>query len=149
MSKAVALLLALFASPCVMPAQPQPSSSAPTELIRIEQALARAWVDHDRAFLEKTLASDWSVTDASGHVLSRAAVLTEGFETSNRVIDSAQIDGLEVRLYGSTAVVTGRTIATGKLNGVSMTTRLRFTDVFVATPGGWQVVASHASEIRE
>ncbi len=123
-------------------------SSAEDDLIRIEQTLARAWPERDRVSIEKILAPEWSVTDFSGRVLSRDIVLHEAFEKGSRVVESARVDDLRVRLYGATAVVTGRTTASGRLDGKPVATQLRFTDVFVQTPTGWKAVASHASEIR-
>jgi len=87
-------------------AQQKQRSSAEDDLIRIEQALARAWPENDRASIEKILAPEWSVTDASGHVLARDTVLREYFDTGRCVVESAKVDDLRARLYGSTAVVT-------------------------------------------
>ncbi len=39
------------------------------ELRAIEQGLARAWLDRDRGFLERVLASDWTVTQPDGTIL--------------------------------------------------------------------------------
>ncbi len=75
--------------------------------------------------------------------------MRDAFDSDNRVVESAQIDDVRVRLYGSTAVVTGRTTASGRVKGAQVSTRLRFTDVFIKASTGWKVVASHASEIRE
>jgi hypothetical protein len=44
-------------------------------LLTIQQQLARAWVEGDRAFIESILAPEWSVTQADGSVRSRLAVL--------------------------------------------------------------------------
>lgn len=129
--------------------QQKQRSSAKDDLIRIEQTLARAWPDKDRAAIEKILAPEWSVTDASGHVLSRDTVLRDYFEQGSHVLESSKFDDLHVRLYSSTAVVTGRNTASGRVDGKPVTIQLRFTDVFVQTSTGWKAVASHASEIRD
>ena len=39
----------------------------------IEQRLARAWVDRDRAAIDAILAADWSVIDSAGRVLTAVA----------------------------------------------------------------------------
>jgi len=142
---AFSLLIPLFDTG----AQQKQRSLAEADLIGIEQTLARAWPDRDRASIEKILAPEWSVTVAAGDVLSRDMVLRAYFENRSRFVESSTFDDLRVRLYGSTAVVTGRNTATGRVDGKLVTTQLRFTDVFVRTSTGWRAVASHASEIRD
>jgi hypothetical protein len=122
-------------------------ADAATTLADLEQRLARAWVERDRAFIEGLLAPDWSVTDGSGAVLSRQQVLDQTFASTDRRVDSMSIDDIRVRLFGATAVVTGRTRATGSYRGQSGTATLRFTDVFVFQNGRWLIVASHGSSV--
>ena len=64
-------------------------------------------------------------------------------------IESLQIDDVQVRTFGGSAVVTGRTRATGRYQGSSMSVTLRFTDVFVRRAGKWQVVASQATQLAQ
>jgi len=56
------------------------------------------------------------------------------------------VDEVAVRVYGDTAVVTGRTIAA---ISDELTIRLRFTDVFVHRDERWLAVASHATRIAD
>jgi uncharacterized protein (TIGR02246 family) len=114
-------------------------------IVDLEQRLAAAWVKGDRAFIEALLAPDWTVTDPSGRVLTRQQVLDETFLTTDRKIDAMTVDDLKVRVLGDTAVVTGRTRATGSYRGVSASVVLRFTDVFVRHDGRWQVITSQGT----
>ena len=116
-------------------------------LIELEERLARAWVERDRTFIEGVLAPDWSVTDGSGAVLTRQQVLDETFASTDRRIDAMTIDEVQVRMFGDTAVVTGRTRASGSYRGATSSVTLRFTDVFVLRQGRWQIVASHGSMV--
>jgi ketosteroid isomerase-like protein len=118
-------------------------------IARIEQQIAKAWVSHDRATIDAILAPEWSVTDASGHILTKQQVLDETFGSTDRRIDTMMIDDVRVRLYGNTAVTTGRTRATGSYRGTSSSVVLRFTDVFIRRDGRWQVVASHGSIVSQ
>lgn len=116
------------------------------ETIRsIEQRIAKAWVDSDRSTIDAILAPEWSVTDASGRVLTKEQVFHETFASTERRIDSMAIDDVRVRLFGDVAVATGRTRATGSYRGTASSVVLRFTDIFVRQDGRWRVVASHAS----
>ena len=52
-----------------------------------------------------------------------------------------------MNLFGETAIVRGRTTASGTLNGAPVSARIRFTDVFIKRNGRWVAVASHASPV--
>jgi len=118
-------------------------------LREIEERLAAAWVEGDRLFIEQTLADDWSVTDLTGQVLTKAEVLKEVFGSGTRQIVSMQIDDMNVRPFGDWAIVTGRTIAAGEYEGEVAEVMLRFTDVFAYRNGSWQVVASQATLLNQ
>jgi uncharacterized protein (TIGR02246 family) len=141
---AASALLIAVAVPGSRAAQPAASEA---ELRALEEKLARAWVEKDRPFIEGLLAADWSVTEATGQVLTKDQVLAQTFASADRTIDSMTIDDVRVRLFGSMAVVTGRTRATGSYRGQTGSAVLRFTDVFVQRDGRWQIVASHGSSV--
>src|SRR5262245_41596478 len=115
-------------------------------LMRIPQDLARAWLEHDRAFIESVLAPEWSVTQADGSILDRATVLGTFFDTVS--FDTNVVDDVSVMLYGDAAVVRGRTSVSARVNDAPVRARIRFTDVFIRRSGRWQAVASHASALE-
>jgi ketosteroid isomerase-like protein len=115
----------------------------------IEDGLAAAWVARDRAFIEATLSDDWCVTDAAGRVLTKAQVLEEGFVSGERQLVSGWLDDINVRPFGDWAVVTGRSHVEGRYRGEVKNVTLRFTDVFAIRDGRWQIVASHATLLKE
>ena len=114
-------------------------------LMQIQQDLARAWMQHDRAFVESILAPEWSVTQADGSILDRATVLGTFFDTVS--FDSSVVDDVTVMLFVDAAVVRGRTSVYARVNGTPVSARIRFTDVFIRRSGRWQAVASHASTL--
>ena len=118
-------------------------------LRRIEERLGRAWVEGDRSFIEQILADDWSVTDLTGRVLTKAEVLEEAFGSKDRKVVSMRIDEISVRSFADWAIVTGRTQAAGEYRGEAAEVTLRFTDVFAYRNGNWQVVASQATLINQ
>jgi len=111
-------------------------------LMQIQQDLARAWLQHDRAFIESVLAPEWTVTQADGSILDRASVLGPFFDTVS--FDTNVVDDVTVMLYGDAAVVRGRTSVSARVNEAPVSARIRFTDVFIRRSGRWQAVASHA-----
>jgi hypothetical protein len=68
------------------------------QLRDIQQQLARAWVERDRAFIERILAPEWSVTQANGSILSRANVLRSAFETEALQVKSMVIDDVTLSI---------------------------------------------------
>jgi ketosteroid isomerase-like protein len=125
----------------------EPGRRGPLAIEALEQRLARAWVERDRAFIENLLAPEWTVTDPSGRVLTRQQVLDETFSSSDRRIDFMTVDDVAVRMLGTTAIATGRTRAVGRYQGQAVTVALRFTDVFRRVDRQWRVVASHGTLI--
>lgn len=114
-------------------------------IVDLEERLAQAWVKRDRPFIDGLLASDWTVTDPSGRILTKQQVLTETFSTSERRIDTMVVDDVKVRVIGAVAIATGRTRATGSYQGQVASVVLRFTDVFLRRDGRWQVVTSQGT----
>ena len=125
----------------------------PSEVIEtlreIETRLATAWVEGDRSFIEQTLADDWSVTDLTGQVLTKAEVLKQVFGSGSRQVIAMHIDDIDVRPFGHWAIVTGRTKAAGEYEGQVAEVTLRFTDVFAYRNERWQVVSSQATLLNQ
>ena len=117
-----------------------------SELTQIEHRLVRAWIDGDRKTVDSILASDWSVIDLTGRVLTKAQVMQE-FGSRDRRIESGSVDDLNVRVFGEITVVTGRSVLTGTYQGKQASVVQRFTDVFARRDGRWQAVASQGTQI--
>jgi hypothetical protein len=81
---------------------------AESAILELEQRLARAWVQKDRAFIDQLLAADWTVTDPAGRILSKHEVLEKTFGSEDRQIDAMTVDAVRVRLLGDVAVATRR-----------------------------------------
>jgi hypothetical protein len=147
MRRAVVMLVTLLGSIFLSASAAAQPSDDERQLRDIQQQLARAWKQKDRAFIESVLAPEWSVTQPDGQVLARATVVGPFFDAIT--LDTSIVDDVTVTLFGDAAVVRGRTVAAGKFNGAPVSARIRFTDVFVKRRGQWQAVASHASPLSE
>jgi|SRR6476646_3580227 len=117
------------------------------ELRDIQLRLARAWVEKDRATIEAILAPEWSVIQADGTVQRRGHILNAVFDTKVLEIEELNVSDIEVQQFGYVAVVRGRTVARGRMNGQPGRAQIRFTDVFVRRDGRWQAVASQATAL--
>ena len=117
------------------------------ELTDIVQRLGLAWRSRDCDAWGTMIAPEWSVTHTTGRVLTKPQALDMcRAQTADAPLESLSSDQLSVRVYGETAVVTGRT--TAEVGGAHpQTVILRFTDVYVRRGNRWQAVASQATTL--
>ena len=97
------------------------------------EALDRLWADELRVFVPKM--TPMAKPEALAFLRSGRMKFSR-YETSE----------VGVRVYGDTAVVTGRVRRSRERAGQMVEDDWRFTKVYVRTAGAWRVVAYHASE---
>src|SRR5262249_31110970 len=160
MQRPVWLLAAAIAAVAVVPARSGEdwAARAEREVRGLEAQLGRAVVAGDRAFFERVLADEFTHTSHAGTFKSRAQWMAENkFEDlrgprrpGRTTYEAMEVDDLAVRLYGDTAVVTGRTSPKGRnAQGEPIRGRYRFLRVWVHRDGRWQVVAFQGTRIAE
>jgi ketosteroid isomerase-like protein len=129
---------------------------AEREIRELEAQLSRAVVAGDRAFFERMLASDFTHTSHSGQFKTRAEWMAEDKVDSRQgkpqagkaTYEAFDVDDLAVRIYGETAVVTGRSTPKGRTaKGEPMRGQYRFLRVWVKRDGRWQAVAFQGTRI--
>lgn len=97
--------------------------------------------------LEQVLADDFLLIDVmSGSEIPRFALL-EVLRSGQLRFEAIEPVEARVRLYGETAVVTGRTEMHGRYEDTSFTTKSRYTHVFVEQQGHWRLVAAQGTQI--
>ena len=140
-------------SPNVLPAETANAQdpSSEEQLRSLVREWDAAYVRHDTRTLSSILADDYSMVDAAGAFINRtdyvigaasaAALLPEG--------ESGASSGLLVRLYGDTAVVTGRSRSKGvpRSRALAEGMEVVFTDLFVRIGNQWRAVATHATPL--
>ncbi len=116
-----------------------------------EQAVLRVtqdWLDaderHDRAALDKIIASDFVGTAPRGRTVYKRDIIPEANSTEAHGLNITTQD-VKARVFGETAIVTGRGI--GKTPERAAQGELRFTVVFVKRADQWQLVAAHLSPV--
>jgi ketosteroid isomerase-like protein len=70
------------------------------------------------------------------------------FDGPRPPMTSAEIDVDRVRVIGDVAVVTGRSVSAGRIDGRDVTVTQRYTDIYVRRDGRWRVVASHGTQVQ-
>ena len=126
-------------------AQPAPETE---ELSHLETVWNEAHIRGDAAALERLWSDDLEVDVPRMPVMPKTEALA--FARSGRMrFERYETSAIKVRLYGDTAVVTGRLLRTRTINGKQMDDDWRFTKVYVRQKGQWRVVTFHASEAAQ
>jgi ketosteroid isomerase-like protein len=128
---------------------------AEREIRGLEDELARAVVHPDRALYDRLLADDFTHTSHSGVFKTKAEWMAEDKFSDKEAprpgrtsYEAFDVDDLAVRVYGDTAVVTGRSTPKGTdAKGQPIRGRYRFQRVWVKRHGRWQAVAFQGTRI--
>lgn len=128
----------------------QPAAGKAEELLmQMERDWLNGFVKGDPAIIERIEAADFTYTDAQGKTTDRAQDVSD-VKTGNFKPASAEVDQMTVRVFGNTAIVTGRSTLKGaRYQGKDISGQYRFTDVFVKRGGRWQAVASQSTRIAQ
>ncbi|HEY0625655.1 MAG TPA: nuclear transport factor 2 family protein [Allosphingosinicella sp.] len=116
------------------------------DLLALERQWNTAVVERDVQALDRILADDFMLIWIDGSVTRKPQMLT-GAKARRVEIDPFETEDVEVRVYGDTAVVTGRFSQTVRLGEQSETNRFAYTDVYRRTADGWRAVSAHATRI--
>ena len=130
------------------PAAAQAASSASVEeqIKKIEKDRAAAVTKADVAALEAVTSDDYTLIDRNGRVRDKAQTMS-AIKTGDIKITSNEVSDLKVRVYGDTAVVTGRADTKGTIGGRDVSGPMLFTRVYVKKSGRWQSVAFQQTAI--
>lgn len=162
--KALKIFLFLFLFPCVatlsQTAMTKPiekmreASRNARETKRIEQAVLRfgdAWAVNDIRTLDGLLSADYIHTDFFGRVQNRAQWLDYMKDRkAKNIVNRLSFEDITIRIYGDTAVVTGRNIIKGGLTGPAdeASTEIRFTQVLLKKRGSWLRAGFQATAVQ-
>jgi ketosteroid isomerase-like protein len=116
------------------------------QLKKMEQDRAVAVVKGDVKTLEGLTADDYVLINANGQVSDKATTMND-IKTGNIKLSSNDVSDLKVRVYGDTAVVTGKSNAKGTIRGRELKGPVMFTRVYVKKNGKWQSVAFQQTPI--
>jgi ketosteroid isomerase-like protein len=132
-----------------VPARGQGASAGPRvedQIKKMEKDRAAAVVKGDVATLEKLTSEDYTFINANGQLSDKATTMN-GIKTGNIKLTANEISDLKVRVYGNTAVVTGKSDAKGTIGGRELKGPVLFTRVYVKKNGKWQSVAFEQTPI--
>lgn len=126
-------------------AQNAPGTAERDELQRLETKWNEAHVRGDSATLSRLWADDLEVAVPKMSVMSKGELI-KFVESGRMKFQRYETSDLNFRIYGQTAVVTGRVQRKREINGRAVEDDWRFTKVYQRTADAWRVVSFHASE---
>lgn len=115
-----------------------------SRIIALENSWNQAELHNDAHAVDLLLADDFIMTVADGYLMNKAQMLESVRDTSYRP-DVLRSQDMTVRMYGTTAIVTGAYLEKGRDKGKPFERRGRFTDTWIKLGGEWRCVASHFS----
>jgi len=117
------------------------------ELNQLLNSRSMALVEGNLEFFEQILADEFSYTNASGNLFSKAEYLEFFIESEKMQWQSQVLDDLNIRLYGDMAVITCRIFDQASYEGNEFEGYFRSTQVFARHEDVWQYVAGQTTTI--
>ena len=116
------------------------------EIRRLDKEISVATWTADPVWFEENLSDDYVLVTPTGAMKSKREVIRELATPGMRMEPFDPFD-VHVRIYGDTAVVTGRMRQRFILGGIRYANDLRYTDVYVKRKTRWLLVSAHASTV--
>jgi len=126
-----------------LPTFAQDSTDARQAILRLEDEWKVAQRNTDTSAFRRLLAPDFTFIGTSGSLRDRAGYAGSRAGSWIPQGTTFTVTDLDIRIYGATAVVTGRENTTG----LRFTGSTRFTHVWVRRQGKWQMVAAQRTAI--
>jgi ketosteroid isomerase-like protein len=112
------------------------------EVMEAKRQYDEAQLRNDSEWFERMFAADYLAVLTDGSTLTKARAVQE-LRSREITWDSVRAEDTHVRVYGDTAVVTGRFLGNGRYRGHPMIENQRFTSVWIKRDGRWQAIAEH------
>jgi len=123
-------------------------NSAEDEIKTLEEMRNQAVLHGDVAALDRMTSDDYTFITLRGEMRTKSEIL-KGFASGSFHYESREVSDLKVRVYGGTAIVTGRSVQKGMENGKDYSGDYRFTRVYVKQKGRWVTVALQTTLIQQ
>lgn len=113
---------------------------------QLDHERIQAQIESDTAALERIYATDFVGVGPSGALRTKPQVISD-FASGELKFQSITTDEVQIRIYGNTAVETGRSTMNGQDRGKTVPRDNRFTRVWVKQQGLWRLVLNHYSPL--
>ena len=144
----ITLLLSLLTVPS-LPARAANHQDKTTQDVReVEKRRIQYLTGGDLTQLERILSDDLIYTHSSGRVESKAQFLA-ALRSGEMKYEAMDHEDVQVRVYGDTAVLTGRSRVKLKSKGEDRSFPLRFTLVYAKQERQWRMVGWQSTRLPE
>jgi ketosteroid isomerase-like protein len=116
------------------------------QIKKLETDRAAAVVKGDMATLEKATSDDYTLININGQMSDKSQMIS-GFKSGQNKLTTDDLSDMKVRVYGDTAVLTGKVSIKGMMGGKDVSGEAMFTRVYVKKGGHWQAVALQQTRI--
>ena len=120
------------------------SKSIEQTIRQLDSERIQAQIGADTVALNRIYADDFIGVGPSGTVRTKPQVISD-FTSGGLKFQSITTEDVLVRIYGNTAVETGRSTMIGQDKNKVVPRDNRFTRVWIKLHGNWQLVANHYS----
>ena len=150
MIRIIALAFPFLVSSVLLQALPKTTAPADGQedvirtVLQLEEESKQATIRRDAAFTERVLADNYVGIGPLGTVISKSETINAR-KTSQLQYESIELSDMVVRVFGNTAVVTGRADVKGKDLGQDFSGPYRFTRVWIKRGNQWQAVSYQAT----
>ncbi|MGH9354839.1 MAG: nuclear transport factor 2 family protein [Terriglobia bacterium] len=120
--------------------------TAQQEILKLQDQWDQALVRKDVRFIQHLYDDNIAYTNTQGTMLTKPQLI-DLYESGVLTFYRMNHEDVKVRVFGDTAVLTGRSTSTMAYKGRVSHGPRRFTSVFVKENGQWRLVAHHVSLI--
>jgi ketosteroid isomerase-like protein len=105
-----------------------------------------AMIRNDADEIGRHMADDWILIGSDGRTIDKAAFLAviKSGELSHDVMESEDV---QIRVYGSAAIVTASGVSAGKFRGYPFRELERQSNMFIREGSRWRCVLTHLSRL--
>ncbi len=138
-------ILALHAS-----AQSSTDGGTKAKIIALEQLWYQSFQSHDTRAIDSIIENTVLLVNSDGSVQTKAAFLIDMKTAFSKPLSSQTVPvpgSMEVRVFGTTAVVTGVYRVQGIARGRTYSRRERFMDTWKCKSGTWVIVGTEATPV--
>jgi ketosteroid isomerase-like protein len=115
-------------------------------LTHLSDAWDKAIVRKDEKAIADNMAEDFRMIDGRGDVSAKKAFVADLIDPK-LAIDPYTVEEFSVRLYGDTALLSGRTHMTGQYDAKPFTSDYRYIDIYVRKGGAWKIVSVQITKL--
>lgn len=145
-SLAALIVIGVFSAPPALRAQG--NSAAEQEVLKVEEERLQAFQRADAATLESIFAPEFTFVSANGEYHTLAELLSD-VRTGRLKYTSLEHSDVHVRVYGDTAILTGRSgskyIQDGKPGGAPRS----YLNVYIKRDGKWRLVIRQETRMAQ